>query len=457
MDFTRRHLLTAAGALVLPRLAVAQTAADDFIGVRAAPVSLGLPDADGLSTAAWALGAGPGPQVIRARQGLELRLRFSNALDRDVELRFFGVRGPAERMTVRLAANDGAPVDCVFTPPDAGTFWIGPATDVSRARDMGLYAVLVVEEEMQPVALADQVLVLDDWKLSDDGVIDGAFGDVEAMVGEGRLGNWFTVNGRFRPRLALAGDRFTRLRLLNVANVRTMAVLFKGYDPLLIARDGQPSRPAPLAHGALFLAPGQRADLLVSPEEGDIGLALDLFEDVVEIAYLVADGASSPAPVSENFALPANPLPALPAPEGGRTVPLVIEGGIKGGLRSARLDGVERDLRQLLENGKGWAVNGIAGPADEPLFRAVAGELIVLEVENRTAFSQPLHLQGHAWQDVSGEPTGQWLDSHVVPARGRARLAFLAGNPGRWAVHSLVAERVDGGLTGAFEIAPAPG
>ena len=31
-------------------------------------------------------------------------------------------------------------------------------------------------------------------------------------------------------------------------------------------------------------------------------------------------------------------------------------------------------------------------------------------------------------------------------------LAFVADNPGTWAIHSLIAERLDGGMIGAFEI-----
>lgn len=436
----------------MPRLAVAQDEAAGFVEVTAGPVSLGLLEDGAGKTEAWTLGGAAAPGIIRARQGEELRLRFTNTLDREIWLHFYGVRGPSELMTINIRPGADHAVACVFTPPDAGTFWIGPVADQSLARDMGLYAMLIVDEA-QPVAdLAEAVLILDDWRIDDDGRITGGFGDIEAMVGEGRLGNWFTINNRFRPRLPLKAGAFTRLRLLNAANVRTMGVLFKGYDPLLIARDGQPVSPRNLDDKALLLAPGQRADLLVSPEEGDIRLALDLFEDIVEIGYLVREG-EGPAPhLDDNFALPANPLPPLPAIAGLTTYAIRIEGGIKGGLKSAMLGGVERDLRTLLENGKGWAFNGVAGPAVEPLFTVKTGETVVLEVENRTAFNQPLHIHGHVWQEIDEEPSGFWQDSAVIAPNETVTLAFVAGSAGTWAIQSLVAERADGGLIGAFRV-----
>ena len=459
MTINRRHFLGAAAMLAaMPRLAIAETlTADGFIELRAGPATLKLLE-DDAKTSAWLLGPGPEPAVLRAKQGLEFKLRFINDLPQEIWLHFFGVRGPSDVMSINVPSGADHAVDCVFTPPDAGTFWIGPMADQSKTRDMGLYAVLVVEEAEPPLGLADIVLVLDDWKLEDSGAIEPSFGDVEIMVGEGRLGNWFTVNNRYRPRLQLAAGRFTRARILNAANVRVMSLVFKGYDPMLIARDGQPVKPAGLEGQALVLAPGQRADLLISPEEGDVYMAFDLFEDVVEIAYLIpADRNAPPPAIADNFTLPANPLPPLGDLAQARRVNLVLEGGIKGGLKSAMLNGAERDLRTLLENGKGWAINGVAGPAPEPLFSATTGETIILDVDNRTAFAQPIHIHGHVWQVIAAEPSGQWQDTAMVAAGARIALAFVASNPGLWALHGLVAERADGGLMRSFSVIDSAG
>ncbi|MFN4143315.1 multicopper oxidase family protein [Aestuariivirga sp.] len=455
MTITRRGFLGAAAAVAgFARLSEAATlTADGFLEIRAARTKLGLLEGGAGETQAWILGQGPEPPTIRARQGMELKLRFINDLDREIWLHFFGVRGPSELMTINVRPGADEAVDCVFTPPDAGTFWIGPVAEQSLMRDMGLCAVLVVEEAEPLPDLGDIVLVLDDWKLDPAGAVEGAFGDVEAMVGEGRLGNWFTVNNRFRPRLPLAAGSYTRLRILNAANVRTMNLLFKGYDPLLLARDGQPVKPASLQGKALSLAPGQRADLLASAEEGDIRLALDLFEDVVEIGYLVVqERQHEPPALPENFALPANPTTTPVSPGTARTVSLTLAGGIRGGLTSALLEGREQDLRALLERGKGWAINGVAGPSPEPAFSAAKGETLRLEIDNRTAFPQPLHIHGHVWKDLRADAPSGLSDTVVIPPRETVALAFTADNPGLWALHSLVAERADGGLITSFSV-----
>jgi FtsP/CotA-like multicopper oxidase with cupredoxin domain len=292
-------------------------------------------------------------------------------------------------------------------------------------------------------------LVLDDWKLDDAGRIAGGFGDVAAMVGEGRLGNWFTVNGRYRPHIALAENARARLRLVNAANTRTLRLMFKGSDPALLALDGQPVEPVTLDSGVLELAPGQRADVSLAPDRATT-LALDLFEDVAELCYF--EPAAEAAPVAVSGALAANPIPAGFAADKARHVPLVIEGGLKGGLKQALFRGTATDLRTLLEHGLGWALNGAAGPGGPLLFAARLNENLVIDVDNRTAFAQPLHIHGHVWREVTAQGGGPWRDTAVVAAHGRMQLGLVASNPGTWAIHSLVAERVDGGLLGGFTV-----
>jgi FtsP/CotA-like multicopper oxidase with cupredoxin domain len=441
----RGFLAGAAGCFIAASPLHAQTSADGFQIVRARRLEAPLLGAGSLPTAIWSFD----DVVIRAGQGEELKLRFINELDFEIWLHFFGVRGPSGLMTLNVPAGNPQGVECVFTPPDAGTFWLGPMADQSRLRDMGLYAMLVVGEAQPLDGIADLPLIFDDWKLTDQGEIVGGFGDIETMVGEGRLGNWFTVNGRYRPKLALIPGKYTRLRLLNAANVRSMALLFKGADPLLVSLDGQPIIPRPLASEALSLEPGQRADLLLGPG-GDTTLALDLFEDTSEIAYLAGGKSGIPPELGENFALPPNPISSNVRLDVARSVPLVIEGGIKGGLKQALYKGQPMELRQLLEHGMGWAFNGVAGPGGPPVVEAKLGETIVFDVENRTAFDQPLHVHGHVWREA--DQSAPWRDTALIPAKKTLRLVMVADNPGPWGIQSLVAERADGGLLAGFTV-----
>ncbi len=399
--------------------------------------------------------------IIRASQGQELKLRIINELDEPLWLHFFGVRGPSELMTVNVAAGTANAMDVTFTPPDAGTFWLGPLLNASKHREMGLSAMLIVEE-LQPMPYQDIAMIFDDWSLLESGAIEDDFNSLDRAAGDGRLGNWFTVNGQHKPRISLDPEKPARLRLLNVANTRSMNVLFKGAEGSVIALDGQPVTPTPLGLQALQLEPGQRADVLLLDAQEQVVVALDLFEDVVETAFIMAEGYGRKT-LPLNMSLPANPISA-PLTTPPREIRIAIEGGIKGGLMKANVGKDVLDLRAMLEQGLAWSIGGSAGLGSPPLFTAQKGELLLLHFENKTAFEQVLHLHGHVWTshlpmlpEFEGpqRPT-VWTDTAVIPKKSAAKMYMIADNSGTWAIQSLMAERSDAGLIGAFTVADMP-
>ncbi len=451
----RRDVLAAAALLALrPRFVLAEEAPDGFQVLRAEPASLRLLGADQPATETWSWRKTDAVTMVQARQGELLKVRLINYLDEDIWFHWFGVRGPADQMTVKVEPGEPAAVDCVFTPPDAGTFWFGPLTNASRQRDMGLYGLLVVAEASPP-EVQDVALVLDDWLVDDAGKIQGGFGDLATAVGEGRMGNWFSVNGALKPHIAVAAGRPLRLRLLNAANVRSMGLLFKGAEPRIVAYDGQPLAMAqPLGAQALVLAPGQRADLLLPPVSvKTVTIALDLMEDVVELAYLEPQGEPQSTPPGE-LVLAANPISTGFDAAAARAVTVTLEGGAKGGLKSAWVGDQEMDTRALLERGLAWAMNGVSGTGGPPLFTAKKGEALLVTIDNRTTFAQPLHIHGHVWRvlDRGGEAVADapWRDTVVVAPRTAVKLSLIADNPGVWVIQSLVAERVDSGMLASF-------
>ena len=98
-----------------------------------------------------------------------------------------------------------------------------------------------------------------------------------------------------------------------------------------------------------------------------------------------------------------------------------------------------------------WAINGTAGLGPEPWQSFTRGETIILEVDNRTKFEQPIHIHGHVWRVIEEQPT-PYRDTAVIPAEGQAKLGFVADNPGRWGIQSTIAERIDSGLMTSFEV-----
>ena len=457
MQLSRRGFVGALGlAALCPRLAVGETSADGFQILRAQKYVAELLENTEIKTLLWRFSIEERTTVLRAKQGSELKVRIINDLDREIWFHWFGVRGPSDLMTLNVQPGEANAADCVFTPPDAGTFWFGPLTDASRQRDMGLYGLLIVEEQQAIPALTDIPLIIDDWKIADDGKIDESFGDLQAAVGTGRLGNWFTVNGAYLPHIKLPASRPCRLRVLNAANSRVMGLQFKGADPLVVAFDGQPIAPRQVGMLGLALQPGQRIDLVLDAGGGDAVVALEISGDIVEVCYLEREGGAGDAALEDNFALPINPIAVNVDVAKARTIPVVIAGGAKGGLKSATFKNEVLDLRALLERGMAWAINGVAGPGGEVIGKFAKGESIILDIDNATQFDQPLHIHGHVWQVIEQGGTVQegqpWRDTTLVPAMQKQKLAFVADNPGIWVLQSLVAERVDSGLIASFAI-----
>ena len=104
-----------------------------------------------------------------------------------------------------------------FEPPDAGTWWYHSHHRTREQIARGLYGALVVEERNAPEVDWDEVLLLDDWRLTNDADIHESFGALHDWAHAGRMGNWITVNGDGAwSRKSLQFERL-RLRLVNSA------------------------------------------------------------------------------------------------------------------------------------------------------------------------------------------------------------------------------------------------
>jgi FtsP/CotA-like multicopper oxidase with cupredoxin domain len=76
-------------------------------------------------------------------------------------------------------------------------------------------------------------------------------------------------------------------------------------------------------------------------------------------------------------------------------VNLVMEGGANGGMKGAVSDGRHLTCVNSSSHGMTWAMNGIAGLAEEPLVTVERGRTVALTVDNKTAWAHALHLHGH--------------------------------------------------------------
>ncbi|MEW5424883.1 multicopper oxidase family protein [Amorphus sp. 3PC139-8] len=453
-DLTRRGFtsLLAGGltAAVLPKPVFAATSVD--LAARPGKARLvpdGYPE-----TAIWGFdGQVPGP-IIRVRQGEPVSRRFLNRLSQPSTVHWHGVRidnamdGVPDLTQSPVAAGDAFHYD--FRVPDAGTYWYHPHTRSYEQMARGLYGALIVEEPQgAPEVDRDEVLLIDDWRLTETAQIADGFDNIHDWAHAGRIGNWITVNGDGRWRTTVSRNTRLRLRLVNVANARIFALATRGLEGWVVALDGMPlDAPQPL--DSLVLAPAQRADLIVdvTAEDGKEAALVSRDRDgAFKIATFAVDGEARAERLATPKALPANPVAAFGALSSARKADLLMEGGAMGGMRGAMMGGRMMGIQQMAQAGKIWAFNGMADLPREPLIAADRGETIRIAITNDTAWPHAMHLHGHHFRQVmSGGSLGPLRDTLLMERGDKAEIAFVADNPGDWLLHCHMLEHAAGGM-----------
>tara|TARA_R110000787_G_scaffold185774_2_gene297380 strand:- start:983 stop:2308 length:1326 start_codon:yes stop_codon:yes gene_type:complete len=410
--------------------------------------------ADYAATPIWGYeGRTPGP-LLRIRQGARLTRRFVNELPQASTIHWHGIRIDNAMDGVPDLTQKATPPNGQFlydfTAPDAGTYWYHPHNRTWEQMARGLYGALIVEEPEAPRVDRDEVLLIDDWRLTQDARIADNFGMITDWAHGGRLGNWITVNGQSAFALSVKRYERLRLRLVNTANARIFSLGLEGLAGWIVALDGQPVAAPTLAGGRLILAPAQRMDLIVdvtsAPGSKAQLVSFDRNRPLSIAAFDIADTVRNerlPAPVP----LPPNPVPALGPLDKARRATLRMEGGAMGGMRGAMIDGRMMGMRALVDTGKVWAFNGLADMPDTPLIAASAGETIRIKMINDTAWPHAMHLHGHHFRKIGPDKTPDPLRDTILMDRNEtAEIAFVADNPSDWLLHCHMLEHSAGGM-----------
>lgn len=462
---SRRIVLGAAALALLPSAAGAQpapTGADapsDPRSLVAGPLKTRLKPEPAPETAVWSFDGKAQPPVIRVRHGDALRLKVENKTERPLSLHWHGVRNRNAMDGVggvtQAPIAPGNAFTYEFTPPDAGTFLIRPLVvgGSSELSGRGLAGFLIVEEKSTPPIDRDIPLLMQDWRL-DEGAALLPFGQTTFAATSGRLGNLVTVNGRQAPEsIEARPNARLRLRLANACNARATRIRFDGLKVYVVAVDGQPTDTFEPLRATLPFGPGTRYDLLVDmPTSAVSGAITALIGEGLALATITTKGEAVTGtrppigPVGVNRLLPAE----VKLQNAVRR-DIAITGG-------ARIDKAKPEAEPVYTGDptRIWALNGTSGASGlAPLFTVKRGQVVVLAIKNETAFTQGLHLHGHAFRllhnlDDGWEP--YWLDTFQLPEGRTARIAFLADNPGRWLISSAVMEWFDTGLWASFEV-----
>ncbi|WP_299782865.1 multicopper oxidase family protein [uncultured Roseobacter sp.] len=445
-----QSVLASAAAASLPSFARAE--ATPILNAREG--SARLAPAEYPETRIWGYdGLTPGP-ILRARQGERMTRMFRNDLPQASTVHWHGIRienamDGVAGMT-QPAVEPGADFLYDFALPDAGTYWYHPHNRTYEQMARGLYGALIVDEQTgTPEVDLDEVLLLDDWRLTDEAQIADGFGNMHDWSHGGRIGNWITVNGdgawsREVPRYARM-----RLRLINTANARIFSLETKGLEGWVVALDGMPLE-APQPLGDLTLAPAQRADLIVDvvADEGEEAFLVSFERDGgYAIAAFPVGGAARQTRRAAPDALPPNPVPALGDLETARHADLRMEGGAMGGMRGAMMGGRMMDMRDMAAQGKVWAFNGMADMGDTSLIDADLGETVRITMTNDTAWPHGMHLHGHHFRQIASDGSSGPLRDTILMNRGETvEIAFVADNPGDWLLHCHMLEHSAGGM-----------
>lgn len=463
----RRFLVNTFGASFAALVPYRYSFADeggDYFEMIAAPADQKLYGDEAPVSSLWAYNSGsPGPE-IRVKKGKRVRVRLLNKLEEPTSIHWHGVR-IANAMDgvaglTQEPVEPGQSFDYDFIAPDAGTYWYHAHNRSWNQVARGLYGPLIVDDEIPAFDRNHDIsLVLDDWRLNDDGVLDTeSLGSLMEWSHAGRLGNWLTVNGQSLPEFELQAGEAYRLRLINAANARILEIDPARFGGLVLGYDGQDlATPYRLEYSPLLIGPGQRVDLLVTPESGNNFEMNEIsngqsyvFSMFKVVGNAVANGANK-------VDLQPNLL-ATPDMENNRSVTLNMTGGAMRGVAGITYKGKELTRDDVMQTGQLWGMNGVANLAEEPLFSAQRGETIRMKIVNDTSFAHAMHVHGHHFKVIQrsgsdiddGQP---WRDTFLIGPEQTTIIMFVADNKGKWLLHCHMLEHAAAGMTTWFDVA----
>jgi FtsP/CotA-like multicopper oxidase with cupredoxin domain len=478
---TRRRLLAGAGvtlmAIALPARSFGEDeASEGYRVLHARTGTAPLRGKDAPPTPIWGYdGLSPGP-TLRIKQGDELKVRLVNDLDQSTVVHWHGLRLPNAMDGVPFLTQKpiepGGSFDYHFAPPDAGTFWYHTHFGSSEQLARGLYGVLIVEERVPVEVDRDLTLVVDDWRLMDDGRIQPSFGNFHDAMMAGRLGQYITLNSEDMLDLPVKTNERLRLRIVNTANSRIFQFRIAQPVARVMAVDGQPCPPTIAPKGVLRLAPGNRVDLFLDATLAPGSRAPITVDDLrageLEIGRLVyeAGARKREKPLPEPKQLPDNPIPAKLDVANALKLDVPLDGGGMGIMMGRGMGGMGMGGTTVPGRFQGygvppqqriWALAGVSATGHDgpPMFKVERGRTVVLNFANRTAVPHAMHVHGHHFRQVDQSGEGwrpYWLDTVIVDVDRAEQIAFVANNPGKWMMHCHMIEHMAAGMAAWFQV-----
>ncbi|MET3948712.1 FtsP/CotA-like multicopper oxidase with cupredoxin domain [Arthrobacter sp. UYCu512] len=426
-------------------------------------------DADALSYN----GSLPGPTLF-LRPGDRVNVTLENRLGDPTNLHVHGlhVSPQGNSDNVLVSVEPGTSFDYEYRLPadhPPGVYWYHPHRHGSVADQIfgGLYGAIIIQDSRPVPVTRERVLVISDISLTGGGSI-AAVSSMEKMMG--REGALVLVNGQLNPVLAARPGERERWRIINACTSRYLKLRLDGQDLQLLGLDtGRFQRPRDVEE--VLLAPGNRADLLVTTAAGTAVLRT-LPVDKGGMGSMMGNnegGQSPPGPdgtvlatlaVAGEPAAALAPVPAQPAPRDLRAAAVTarrelvfamgmgmnsggaaIGSGMGGGMGSGMMS---------------FTINGRPFDPARVDTTVPAGAVEEWTLRNTSPMDHPVHL--HVWPMQIIEQAGRPVDSPVwqdvvnVPARSsvRVRIAF-DDFTGKTVYHCHILDHEDSGMMGLIE------
>jgi FtsP/CotA-like multicopper oxidase with cupredoxin domain len=416
--------------------------------------------ADGVSVDAWTYDGGlPGP-LIRVRVGDRLVVHFTNTLPQATTIHWHGLRIPNAMDGVpdvtQPPVQPGGSFTYDFVVPDAGLFWYHPHVMSAAQVGFGLYGALLVDdpEEFRTVGVADDlVMVLSDMAIAPEGTLEAPDAGGSTADVFGREGSHVLLNGHEKSMLTVRSGAPQRWRIVNAAKSRYFDLDLGGLVFRQIGGDGGLQEYA-VDRDTLLLAPGERADVIVTPK-GEPGTTLTLRSVLVDRGFGTTEGRF---PYDDVATLTFDGAPEYAGPllpDVHRTIPPIDAAG-------ATVVNLEFALEQPPDQRAEYRIIGPLFSEKHKEITATVGETQLWTVTNTSKWSHPLHLHGYFFQvlDEHGAPVHPmaWKDTVDIPFDKTVRLLVRYDDrAGSWMFHCHILDHAEVGLMGSVRVGPPNG
>ncbi len=405
-------------------------------------------------------GSTPGP-TLRVRGGDLLIVHLENALDDDTNLHTHGLHvspeADADNVFARVPPGESRTYRYDI-PPDhrSGLFWYHPHAHGTVAKQVaaGLAGAIIVVDDLDDIdEIASSTERL--WILSDPSVVDSVnglgAGAMDQMVG--REGDVVLVNGFEQPSIVAAAGALERWRFLNASSSRYYRLSVDGHPLHIIASDGG-RIDVPVAVEEVLLAPGERAEALLTPTESGTFAVRSLPYDRGGMGGMMGGSSSSEEVVLGTVTVTGNGAPALLPPAlldlDQLTVPTVTATRVMElamGMGGGMMGGDSGDMMS-------FTIDGETFDPDRVDISTTLGAVEEWTIRNTSPMDHPLHLHVWSFLVINGPSGSGWKDTVNVPAGESVRIVVpFTGITGRTVYHCHILDHEDLGMMGVIEAA----